>query len=300
MTRDLLPILSCGGVDLSCDDPETLRDLKPLLAATMTKPPRRISRFIQLAMIAATRCVGDRELPPETDICLTSGSGDFDVTFDVLNRVFREKQAPKPLSFINTVSNAACFYLTKLFFLHGASTFVSRRCFAMESALSQALHEARAFNKSSFLVGGVDILTVPLNIHAERLGVPDDTALAEGSHWFLLGEQGVQAPLGWLEDVRYFHDVEEASAWLRSLPESQKPDYMAHGFWLSSVDFRTLKSATSATDYETYCQPSGFYETAVGLTIADYLVRPRFSASRFMHAQADDDGQVCLVSIIRD
>ncbi|MBB33842.1 MAG: hypothetical protein CME88_06885 [Hirschia sp.] len=301
MTDNALPILACGSVDLGPTSAEQLTDLREMLKASIAKPPRRLSRFIQLAMIGAARCVGSRQLPPDTNIYLTSGSGDFDVTFEVLERVLRDRQAPKPLSFINTVSNAACFYLTKQFDLHGASTFVSRRCFALESAFSQALLDAYGAGQTSSLVGSADVLTIPLDIHAARLGVSADEPLAEGAHWFLLSRsQDDSACLGWLEDVRYYRDIDEACSVLESLKASNEtPTLIAKGYWMSDASFTSLQSASDAGVFVPHLSPSGFYETASGLTISDFLGREDCKGHRLVHAQVDEAGRVCLLTIRR-
>lgn len=300
MTPDAAPIIAYGGIDQAAAA-DGLIDLKPILKQALARPPRRLSRFIQLAMIGAAHCVGDRALAPDTDICLTSGSGDFDVTFDVLTRVLRDRQAPKPLSFINTVSNAACYYLTKQFDLHGASTFVSRRAFALESAFAQALLNARAFGQTASLVGGVDVLTQPFDTHAERLGVSEQTPLAEGAHWFLIGQAAESdAPLGWLEDVRFFPDAAAASDQLRAENEAGRTHYLYQGFWLAESDADSLRSACGARNYDPLAKPAGFYETANGVVLADFLTRPDMAGARLIHAQADDSGRICLLYLRRD
>ncbi len=49
--------------------------------------------------------------------------------------LFRDGGTPKPLSFVNTVSNAACYYVARALKLQSRSNFVCNRHLAFESVL---------------------------------------------------------------------------------------------------------------------------------------------------------------------
>ena len=59
-------------------------------------------------------------------------------TLEIMTQLFRDGQTPKPLNFVNTVSNAACFYLAQHLSLQARSNFVCNRYFAFESVLQLA------------------------------------------------------------------------------------------------------------------------------------------------------------------
>src|SRR5262245_23108268 len=108
----------CAAVD------DALPDLRTLAKEATGGHVRRVGRFIQLALIGACRCTGDAKPAPDTAVYIASRRGDLEVTIEVMEQVFRDGQQPKPLSFINTVSNAACYYVARHFGLHGRSCFI--------------------------------------------------------------------------------------------------------------------------------------------------------------------------------
>ena len=109
-------------------------DLKPLVVDAVGASVRRIGRFIQLALIG---CRTMREVARHSRLTLRcilgSGRGDLEVTIEVMQTLLRDGQPPKPLSFINTVSNAACYYVAQNLKVLGRSSFVCNRYFAFES-----------------------------------------------------------------------------------------------------------------------------------------------------------------------
>ncbi|MDZ4776806.1 MAG: hypothetical protein SGJ23_08480 [Alphaproteobacteria bacterium] len=179
-------IHGCGDYYAAVETDDALVDLKPLVKEATGQPVRRVGRFIQLALIGAGRCLGGRKAPEDTAVYFTSGRGDMEVTVEVMEALFRDGEAPKPLHFINTVSNAACFYISKHFGLHGRSTFLCNRYFSFETTLQLALFDLASGAVKHALVGSVDIVTPPLSVQRRRLHLPPDTPVAEASHWLLL------------------------------------------------------------------------------------------------------------------
>jgi len=141
-------------------------ELKALVQETLGVHVRRVGRFIQLALIGAGRCAG-QSLPQDTAVFLTSGRGDLEVTMDVLEQLFVHAQPPKPLSFINTVSNAACYYIAQQLKLQSRSGFACNRHFAFESALQLAVSDFEQGIIRSALVGTVDVVVPPFENGAE-------------------------------------------------------------------------------------------------------------------------------------
>ncbi|TNF35838.1 MAG: hypothetical protein EP312_02765, partial [Gammaproteobacteria bacterium] len=137
------------------DEPPALKELvKEATGAHV----RRIGRFIQLALIGAGRCTQQHALPADTAVYLSSGRGDLEITLEVLKDMVEHGMPPKPLSFINTVSNSACFYIARTFGLHGRSQFVTRRHAPLESALQLAQLDLNQHTVNTALVGTVDIV----------------------------------------------------------------------------------------------------------------------------------------------
>ncbi|RYF94317.1 MAG: hypothetical protein EON95_05725 [Caulobacteraceae bacterium] len=188
-----------------------LTDLKPIVKATLGQPVRRIGRFISLALIGAGRCLAGQTPPPDTAVYFTTGSGDFEVTVEVMEHLFRDGFPPKPLSFINTVSNAACFYVAKSFGLSGRSTCLGARAFGFETALQLALLDLKMGTVTSALIGSADIVLQPLAIHRQRLNQAPDAPIGEGAHWLWLTADGEGARAA---DCRFFASREELMAWI--------------------------------------------------------------------------------------
>ncbi len=113
------------------------------------------------------------------------------------------------------MSNSACFYLAKHFGLHGRSHFVTRRHAPLESVLQLAALDIDNGTVQSALVGSVDICTMPLADHRTRLCVPADTAVGEGSHWFLLSNDAYPGTtLATIEAVILLPDKDALQQWL--------------------------------------------------------------------------------------
>jgi hypothetical protein len=200
-----------GFGDYISEEGGELTDLKPIVKATLGQPIRRIGRFISLALIGAARCVGEAKPPPETAVYFTTGSGDFEVTVEVMEHLFRDGFPPKPLSFINTVSNAACFYVAKQFGLHGRSTCMGNRAFGFETVLQLALLDLKMGAVTSALVGSADIVLEPVAVHRRRLGQTPDAPIAEAAHWLWLTAVGEGASL---PACRFFASRDELLGWV--------------------------------------------------------------------------------------
>lgn len=188
--------------------------LKALVKEAVGQSVRRIDRFIQLALIGAGRAAAS--MPADGGIYLASGCGDVEITVELLEGIYRHHQAPKPLSFVNSVSNAASYYVAQCLGLHGPSIFVTSRYFAMESALHTAALDLEAGRIGSALVGVVDGVLSPLPQHRERLLLPPDTPLAEASFWLQVSAHPGDRPvLAQLDSIGNFPTLE---AMLAALP----------------------------------------------------------------------------------
>lgn len=200
-----------GWGDYVSEEGGELTDLKPILKADLGQPVRRIGRFISLALIGAARCLAGKTPPPETAVYFTTGSGDFEVTVEVMEHLFRDGFPPKPLSFINTVSNAACFYVAKSFGFSGRSTCVGNRAFGFETALQLALLDLKTGAVTSALIGSADIVLEPIAIHRQRLGQTPDAPIGEAAHWLWLTAEGEG---GALPDCRFFASRDDFTSWV--------------------------------------------------------------------------------------
>lgn len=241
---------------------DALPDLRNVTKEATGKPVRRVGRFIQLSLIGAARCVGAAELPPDTAVYLASRSGDLEVAIEVMEGLFRDGLPPKPLSFINTVANAGCFYVARHFGLHGRSCFSANSYFTFETALRLALLDLESGAARSALVGGVDHVTEPLAVHRQRMHLAPDTPVAEASHWVWLQAGGDGAAK--VRAVTFLQSHEALIAWAQAqkLPAST---LFARGQYLdpaqadrTAAELRLTRRFDEASNRAYYgCQAAG-------------------------------------------
>jgi hypothetical protein len=168
---------------------QPLPQLKPILQQVCGKKIRRIDRFTQLALIGAFPCRPPQGLPTSTGVYMSSSYGAVNNTSKVLSEIYQQGQLPKPLNFINTVSNTACFYLSEQLALSASNQFVTSESFTLEAGLNIASIDLELGNITAALVGQVCEVDSNLDIHRQRLQLPPSMGLAEGSHWLLVAHQ---------------------------------------------------------------------------------------------------------------
>ncbi len=254
---------------LVTDEPPALKEL---VREALGVPVRRIGRFIQLALIGAGRCLAGQQAPANTAVYLGSGRGDLDVTLDVVEALFRQGLPPKPLSFVNTVSNAPNFYVAKHFNLAGRSNFVCNRFFPFEAALALAALDLRAGYTEAALVGALDLVTKPLSAHRGRLELAADAPVAEGSHWLYLraGVRPAQT-LGRLAAVVQFADQAALLAWLLSQALPVTETWLVPGQFMAAADTAAVVAATGLQLWPDAPLAPGYYDSALAALPAKFL-----------------------------
>jgi hypothetical protein len=278
----------------SLEAAEPLTDLKPLAKQVTGQAVRRIGRFIQLALIGAGRCVAGRTLPPETAVYFTTGSGDFEVTVEVMEHLFRDGFPPKPLSFINTVSNAACFYVAKQLGLSGRSSCLGNRVFGFETALHLALLDLRMGTVSSALVGSADIVLTPLAVHRRRLKQPLDAPIAEAAHWlWLSGDPAAGRGIGALPAVALLPDRQALLAWIAAQDLDPAGTVLAAGASIDPADFEALRAETGLSEVFDYRSGRAYYDSQAGAAISAFLNNG--TASVLLHLNSDPDGRYAVI-----
>jgi hypothetical protein len=265
-----LQIYSYGAYSHAVDD--ALPDLKTAVQQACGKSFRRIGRFIQLALIGAARCRGIHMLPDDTAVYLSSARGDLELTLEIMTSLFRDGQTPKPLAFVNTVSNAACFYVAQLLELQSRSNFVCNPTLAFESALQLAMLDVQTGRTASALVGSTDIATTPLAEHRQRVQVPPDTIMGEGSHWLWLGSRNSASPLlGELHTAQHFTDREQLFAWLDAQAFDRENCAFAAGQWLSDADHDAIRSHARISSEFNYRATLPHYGSHSGAALGAFL-----------------------------
>lgn len=278
-------VYASGECHLPTTDPPL--DLKPLVKETTGEAVRRIGRFIQLALIGAGRCAKAAAVPPDTAVYFASGRGDFETTVEVMATLFRDGGAPKPLSFVNTVSNAACYYVARTLKLQSRSNFVCNRNLAFESVLQLALVEVESGAAASALVGSVDAVTMPLAEHRRRVHLPADAPLAEGSHWLWIGPARDDRPrLGEVLAVEQFSDAASLLAWIATQQLDAGNCAFSAGQFLDADAAQGLRTQAGLTQVFDYRAGRGHYSSQSGAAIAEFLASAPPGA-RLLHVNAD-------------
>jgi hypothetical protein len=278
---------------------EPLPELKALTQAATGKAIRRIGRFIQLALIGAANCARQQPLPKETAVYFSSGRGDLELTLEIMTQLFREGQTPKPLNFVNTVSNAACFYLAQHFGLHSRSNFVGSRYFAFERALHLAALDLSMGAVDSALVGCVDIATAPLAEHRQRLQLPIDAPIGEGSHWLWIGPIDRQRPrAGELTAVHHFIDRDALLKWIRDQGSRSPRCRITAGQFIQADDFARIRDWAGLENTFAAHTTRGYYDSHNGALINEFLSNATPGES-LMLVDADAERRYCAVSLER-
>lgn len=261
--------------------------LKALVRESTGTTVRRVGRFIQLALIGAGRAA--RDLPADTAIYLGSGRGDLDAMTEVLDTICVQKQPPRPLSFINTVSNAACFYVAGTLGLQAASYFVGSRHFALESTLQSALVDMRAGAVGSALLGVVDAVAGNANEHAERLGLQGGQVVADASHWFHLQcDPGTRPVLGTIDAVGFFADRAQARRGLAELAGSGDTVF-APGQYLGAEAAEWSRRLSLES---WHCEARGYFDSQAASVLRDFLER---GSGRLLLLNRDPRGRYAAV-----
>ena len=290
-----LYINAVGGYVEPIDDAVPATDLKALVAEAVGSPVRRIGRFIQLALIGAGRCAKAATLPGDAAVYLGSGRGDLEVTIEVMQSLLRDGHAPKPLSFINTVSNAACYYVAQSLKVMGRSTFVCNRYFAFESMLQLASLDLNSGFVKTALVGTVDVVVPPLSAHRIRLGLGIETSVADATHWLWLQTTPTAQTLGRLIAAEPFADRETARAWLQNT-QLPKNCLFASGQFMSDEesDVWCRELDMKAFDYR---QHRGYYDSQSGAAIGEFFAHSEGRA--LLHLNRDPSGRYSAMLIER-
>jgi hypothetical protein len=270
--------------------------LKALTREATGVSVRRISRFVELALIGAGRCVDGRTLPAETATYFTSGRGDLEVTLGVLVPMCERGQPPTPFAFVNTVGNSACFHVAQIFAVNGRSQFVTSRYGPLESALRLAALDMTRGEVRTALVGSADMCTAPLAAHRSRIGVAEGTAVGEASHWFLLaaGEEP-GASLGVVRSVRSFTDDDALRRHLVGLRIDTGSAALARGQNLRSDRFERFREATGIGDELAYRDDLPWYDSQTGHGIHRFLTSG--AARTLVHIDGDPSGRATLLVI---
>ncbi len=307
-----LYILSVGHyvkrVDEGSEDP--LPELKTLVKESTGKAIRRITRFVQLALVGASRCCKDVDVDKHAGVYFASCRGDTGVTVDLLNGLVREQQPPAPLTFVNSVSNAACFQVAKSVDVFGSSNFITNRYDPIFAALQLAQSDFMAQSTQTALIGTVDCCALPLSEHRKRVGVANTQGLAEASNWLLLASAASQKEasqqksvgnkkqnaVGTIDDIQYCSNRDKLINWLeaKSFPADT---VLGVGQHLSKTDASMIMNKTNFQSRFDYIDPDGYYDSPTGEGVVRFI--NEHSAPMMLHVNSDPSGRFTVFVVSR-
>lgn len=291
MTMDL-HILAAGSY---CEivSGEAAPSLKELVKESTGVAVRRVSRFVQLALIGAGRCGRGIQLPADCAIYFSSCRGDIDVTAELLDDMIRRNEMPGPLTFVNSVSNAACFHVASVLGLSGRSNFVTNRFDPLAAALKSAWVDIVRDEVGMALVGSVDASSWPLAHHRQRVQASPDQSVAEASHWFLVARaaQDTQSSLARIVAVENFCEWSDLKSWLESRPFGSDL-VLAPGQHLSESAARAVEDAAGITRRWAYRESLPHYDSQLGAAIELFIESGR---PEMLHVNSDPSGRFSVL-----
>ncbi|GAB1262927.1 hypothetical protein [Aurantivibrio plasticivorans] len=283
------------------EDTDTLVDLKPVLKQYVKNVPRRLTRFVQLALIGASECAAGRELPEQTGVYFSSCRGDTGVTSQLLDELVRDRHPPAPLNFVNSVSNAACFYVAKVLQLYGRSNFVSNYYEPVVAALTAAQLDLSVTAMPAALVGSVESCSSPLANHRRRLSVSPERSVAEATNWLLVSSKSrpltsVFPVLGYVNHIGYFDSLEALQDWLEAQTGISEAE-----LWCGQhlpVDVRaSIQQSSGIQRCNDYVRQDAYYDSPTVEGILQYLNSG--TGKSMLHINADPTGRYTLLHVSR-
>ncbi len=122
------------------------------VAARIGRRPRRMGRFVQLALAGAIDCVAQiGRLPREAGLVIASNAGVWPELEPLLARLFEHADPPTPYEFLAVQETSACIAIASQFDIHGPCLFVAAHPAAIATACEMLLLDAPLL-----LVGAID------------------------------------------------------------------------------------------------------------------------------------------------
>jgi len=232
-------------------------DVKGAWKAVSPAMIRRTDRYIQLALLGANEAIKGVDLAEGTALYMASGQGNLAVFKRLRDQRYIRKQPPKPVDFINSLSNTSGFYVAQFFGVTGKNLNVSRLGFVAETTLLLAQNDLQLGREKQILIGGVDELQEPAAFTRKTLGLCDDRLLGEGSNWMLLSSEK-RGAIAELDAVTVEMDLDRVK---RLVLDVQDSFSIAFGQRVTeAVKIDVMQSVSQKVNQFTVS--SGFYETA--------------------------------------
>lgn len=222
---------------------------------------RRTDRFIQLGLLGVYGIKEQQEVDKDTALFMVSGQGNLSVFNRLCQQRYVEEVPPKPVDFINSLSNTSGFYIAKFLGLESKNLNLAQQGFVVENALLLADASLRNQQEKSILLGGVDERVEQSSNPHGYLDLSEDTEIGEGSNWMLLSasKSGAKARIDVLPQQ---FDQQSLLAYVTSLLTTQAffATHVAFGQRVSNDLITCVMDVVPSELFD--CQPvCDFYET---------------------------------------
>jgi hypothetical protein len=244
-------------------------DLLHELKTVSGKLYRRSDHFIQLAILGAHKAVNELSLSDQTAIYLTSGQGNSSVFERLCEQRCIQKFLPKPIDFINFLSNSAGFYVASHLGLSGKNLFLSHNDFPVQMTMLTAQNDLNLGKQKAVLVGGVDEWLADQELAGKLLGVSERKVLGEGSNWMLISAEAKGA-LGTFEMAGKGLDINKLKQLLVS---AEAGTYLAFSRRFADVAVAALMGLNTGCKRFVYEESCGYYETLPLYALNRFLSR---------------------------
>lgn len=242
-------------------------DIKAQCKLVAPKFVRRTDDFIQLAILGVEQISRQQPINENCALYLTSGQGNLGVFQRLCEQQFLEKSPPKPIDFINSLSNTAGFYISQFLNLNAKNSNLAHLSFVVEMALLLAKSDLLLGKEESILLGGVDQLLQPTEFSRKALGLKKSMVLGQGSNWMLVSAK--------LENALARIDLsnnEMSSEQLSSYLSKQQGDYqLAFSLLIEQRNIDKLLKETGRFRFH-YEADTGFYETVVLYALNQFIL----------------------------
>ncbi len=262
---------------------ETL-DVKASWKAISAKMIRRTDRFIQLALLGAYDALKERDVLSDTALYMASGQGNLAVFKRLRDQRYIQKQPPKPVDFINSLSNTAGFYVAQYFELTGKNLNISRQSLSIETLLLLAQNDLALKRESYILLGGVDELQEPVAFTQKTLGVCDATPLGEGSNWLLLSSEKMGAKASLVVSKKRL----DRDSLLTRLEREEATTFVSFGYHCKAEDVSAIKALKPFQVFEV---KEGYHETVAAAYCTHFVTKQK---GRLIYIDADKNGYTVI------
>lgn len=246
----MLEIIAIGDQYQAVDPSAGLVNLKAAATEVCREHFRRIDRFTQMALIGSSRCVEGVSLETRTGLYIGSRFASLGNTTKVHEKMVGAGSVPKPAGFINTLSNAAGYFVARNLGLGHRNLFVSRGDASIVAALQLAAMDVATGAVSQALVGAVEEAILPLEHQRVRLGLDPETEIGEGSHWLLVAPQGSANSLASITEMVTLVDEKALAKWLGELDPTTEYRVSLSPWTRQKMASTCLKSRRMLTDFD--------------------------------------------------